>query len=86
MAALQAAVAAEVAADQSAIKFVTGIGDQIKKMAQQAGPGGSVPTDQLNAFAKQLTDSANALTAALHANTPAEQHSDLASNPSAASH
>jgi hypothetical protein len=66
---LQKAVAAEVEADQSAVKLITGMAAQITKLSQQ--PGGASPTD-LSALAKQLNDSATALATAVTANTPAE--------------
>ena len=69
--ALQKAIEREVSVDQSAIKLITGISDQLGKLATKAGPSGSVSASDLQAFVQQLNDSADALSKAVSANTPA---------------
>ena len=65
---LQKAVANEVSVDQSAIKLIQGFS---KSLTQMASGQDSVPASDLQDLAKQLNDSANALAAAVKANTPA---------------
>jgi hypothetical protein len=80
LAALQKAVANEVTVDQSAIALINGISSQLNKLVNQSGQTTSqgmdcVPASDLQAMTKQLNDSANALAAAVKANTPASaQH------------
>jgi|SRR5215831_17117199 len=68
---LQKAVAQTKEVETSAAQLINGIAQHLKDLTATVGSGGSIPASEVDDLAQQLTDSANALAAAVKANTPA---------------
>jgi hypothetical protein len=71
LAQLQTAIQQIITVEDSAVKLINGMAEELNKMTANVPPGGSVPVSQLNALAQQLKQSTEALAQAVKANTPA---------------